>query len=99
MQTYYKKLLLLLILLTVLFFLSLALGSAPDEPSELTQEQLNKALVQPALESLAWSDPNRLEFFDPNYIHHLPAKGWYIRLGWHWWQGADKIEPRASWGP
>lgn len=80
MSKHYKKLILLLIPLSVGFFLALALGSA-EEPSELSQEEKNKHLVMDAIGALYLQDVNQVnELFDPNYIHHLPAKHTHFTL-------------------
>ncbi len=74
MSKHYKKLLLILIPACAGFCLALALGSA-EEPSELTQERINHALVRLALDALCSQDVDRVnEYFNPDYLHVPPRR-------------------------
>lgn len=76
MSNHYKKLILILIPACAGFCLALALGST-EEPTELTQEEMNRKFFRRALGYLHCEDPNGLyNYWDPNYIHHLPEQLW-----------------------
>lgn len=97
MQTYYKKLLLLLILLTVLFFLSLAFGSA-EEPCELCQLCQNKALVRRMFDAMNNQDWELFEdLHDPNAFYWFDSRPVYMVDYWSGRYGYDEVP--SQWDP
>jgi predicted SnoaL-like aldol condensation-catalyzing enzyme len=73
----YKNLILILLLIpfSAYYFLSGVWGQS-DEPSEFTQEEINKEIVRTAFSFQSHLGEDILyRGFDPNYIHHLAGHG------------------------